>query len=212
MLKSRRSPYLVEKTSGLTLPRGNPSAAGQNRSPAVTNSLPQSGHSMPAVSYRLCFAFHYDDSITEFIVKGHMKRSVIILALLAATLATAWAQQPAAVPDESPEKMTTQQLDSYKAAVEAMPGIECRDIWAHQRQCSSAAPMSIWTFTLPGHPAHPATSRGVMTFQQTSHGNTVGINRSWHYVEDTAAFEAWVKDFHAVDEKALAQIRSLHNP
>jgi hypothetical protein len=141
-----------------------------------------------------------------------MKRSGTALALLAATLASAWAQQSAAVPDELPEKITAQQLDSYKAAVEAIPDIQCRDIWAHQRQCSSTAQTTIWTFTLPGHPAHPASSRGVMVFQQTSHGNTVGINRYWHYLDDTAAFETWVKEFRAVDEKQLAQWQSLSNP
>jgi uncharacterized membrane protein len=141
-----------------------------------------------------------------------MKRSSTALALLAAALATAWAQHAAADPDEVPEKITAQQLDSYKVAVEAIPDIRCRDIWAHQRQCSSAAQTTIWTFTLPGHPAHPASSRGVMVFQKTSHGNSVGISRYWHYVDDTAAFEAWVKDFQAVDEKQLAQWQSVTQP
>jgi len=141
-----------------------------------------------------------------------MKRGATPLALLAATLATAWAQQPAAISEEFPEKITTLQLDSYKAAVEAISDIECRDIWAHQRQCSSAAQTTIWTFTLPGHPAHPAVSRGVMTVQQTSHGAIVGIRRSSHYAGNTAAFEAWVKDFHFVDEKQVAQWQSMLNP
>jgi hypothetical protein len=142
-----------------------------------------------------------------------MKLSAVPLVLLLGTLATAWAQASAAAPDTFPTaKITTQQLDSYKSEVEAVPDIQCREIWAHQRQCSSAAQNTIWTFTLPGHPAHPAVSRGVMVVQQTSQGATIGIDRSGHYAGDAAAFEAWLKEFHALDQKQVAQWQSMLKP
>jgi hypothetical protein len=105
-----------------------------------------------------------------------------------------------------------EQLESYKSEIEAMPDIQCRDIWAHQRQCSSNAQFTLWTFTLPGHPAHPAVSRGVMVVGQTSSGTVVGIDRSGHYAGDGAAFEAWMKEFRVVDQKQAAQWQAILQP
>jgi hypothetical protein len=70
----------------------------------------------------------------------------------------------------------------------------------------------MWTFTLPGHPAHPAVSRGVMLVQQTDQGSRVGIDRSGHYAGDGAAFEAWMKEFHVVDQKQVAQWQTILQP
>jgi hypothetical protein len=142
-----------------------------------------------------------------------MKRSAYPLVLLLATGAIALAQQSAPPPARFPTaKITMEQLETYKSEIEAIPDIQCRDIWAHQRQCSSSAQFTMWTFTLPGHPAHPAVSRGVMLVQQTDQGSRVGIDRSGHYAGDGAAFEAWMKEFHVVDQKQVAQWQTILQP
>lgn len=135
-----------------------------------------------------------------------MKRCAFCLAFLLATTAVALAQQAQPPPKRFPtEKITAEQLETYKSEIQAIPGIECREIWAHQRQCTSNAQFTIWIFTVPGHPAHPAVTRAVMLLQQNEQGSRVGINRSGYYAGDSAAFDTWMKEFRVLDEKQVAQ-------
>ena len=137
-----------------------------------------------------------------------MKRRALPLVLLLATT-IALAQQSQAPPKRFPaEKITPGQLESYKTEIEAIPGIECHEISAHQRQCTSNARFTIWIFTLQGHPAHPAVTQGVMLVQQNSEGSRVGISRSGYYAGDSAAFDTWMKEFRVLDQKQVAQWQS----
>src|SRR6516225_10367894 len=69
-----------------------------------------------------------------------MKRRTFPLALLLTTTAIALAQPSLPPPKRFPaEKITAEQLGTYKSEVQAIPGIECREIGAHQRQCTSNA-------------------------------------------------------------------------
>jgi hypothetical protein len=142
-----------------------------------------------------------------------MKCGASPLVLLLATSGIVLAQQSTPPPARFPTaKITTEQLLTYKSEIEAMPGIQCRDILAHQRQCSSNGQFTVWTFTLAGHPAHPAVSRGVMLVRQTSSGSTIGIDRSGHYAGDSAAFETWMNDFQLVDQEIAAIWQAKHQP
>ena len=135
-----------------------------------------------------------------------MKHRAFPLALLLATSAIALAQQSQPPPKRFPaEKITAEQLGTYKSEVQAIPDIQCQEIGAHQRQCTSNVQFTIWIFTLPGHPAHPAVTQAVMLVQRDGQGARVGINRSGYYAGDSAAFDTWMKEFSVLDQKQVAQ-------
>ena len=137
-----------------------------------------------------------------------MKRLAFPFVFLLATT-IALAQQSQAPPKRFPaEKITAEQLETYKTEIQAIPDIECHEIWAHQRQCTSNARFTIWTFTMQGHPAHPAVTQGVMLVQRNSEGSRVGISRSGYYAGDSAAFDTWMKEFRVLDQKQVAQWQS----
>ena len=108
-----------------------------------------------------------------------------------------------AQPESSATKITVEQLQAYTAQVEAMPNIQCRDIAANQRQCTSDSLMTIWTFTRPGHPAHPAVTSGVLKVSPPY----VGIDRSGAYAGDERAFTNWMKEWLAVDTHNVAEFK-----
>jgi hypothetical protein len=126
-------------------------------------------------------------------------------------LATAWAQGPIA-PHFATTQITPEQWSSYLNEVKAVPDVRCEEAASAQYICDSAGQRTIWVFTREGHPAHPAVSRGVMVIRQTSQGATVGIDRSGHYAGDHGAFEDWMKEFAALDQKQVAQWQSMLEP
>src|SRR5215469_403304 len=142
-----------------------------------------------------------------------MKHRAFPLALLLAITAIALAQQSQPPPKRFPtEKITSAQLETYESEIEAIPDIECREIAAHQRQCTSNAQFAIWIFTLPGHPAHLAVTQAVMLVQRDGQGARVGISRSGYYAGDSGAFDTWMKEFRVLDQKQVAQWQSALQP
>jgi hypothetical protein len=142
-----------------------------------------------------------------------MKRLAFPLALLLATTAIALAQPSQPPPKRFPtEKITAEQIGTYKSEVQAIPGIECREIEAHQLQCTSNAQFTIWIFTLSGHPAHPAVTQAVMLVQRDSQGARAGIHRSGYFAGDSAAFDTWMKEFRGLDQKQVAQWQDALQP
>jgi hypothetical protein len=142
-----------------------------------------------------------------------MKHLAFALALLLGTSAIALAQPSQPPPKRFlAEKITPEQLETYKSEIQAIPDIQCQEIGAHQRQCTSSAQFTIWLFTLPGHPAHPAVTQAVMLVQRDAQGARVGISRSGYYAGDSAAFDTWMKEFRVVDQKQVAQWESTLQP
>jgi hypothetical protein len=134
----------------------------------------------------------------------------LLLCLVIAIAGNASAQQQTRLPPRfATTRVTRAQIETYQAEVEAIPDIHCHEIWAHQRECSSKAQLTIWTFTLSGHPAHPAVSRGTMLVQPAGTGSLQDIDRSGHYAGDAAAFDAWTKELRAVDQKQVAVWRTI---
>jgi hypothetical protein len=78
----------------------------------------------------------------------------------------------------------------------------CRDDPPNEFICSSGSQQSIWVFTRPGHPAHPAVSRGVV-IKLVASGQKVRIERSGHYAGSAQAFEAWMTDLAQRDARKL---------
>jgi len=142
-----------------------------------------------------------------------MRIAALLAPLFGAVIAQSLAQQQTGPPPRFPTvQVTADQMDKYRAEVEAIPDIHCHDIWAHQRECSSKARFTIWTFTLSGHPAHPAVSRGIMLVQQTGPGLLQGIERSGHYAGDRAAFEVWMQELRIRDQQEVAQWQAILKP
>jgi hypothetical protein len=142
-----------------------------------------------------------------------MKQCAFQLALLLAASAIALAQPSQPPPKRFPaEKITPEQLEIYKSEVQAIPDIQCQEIGAYQRQCTSSAQFTIWIFTLPGHLAHPAVTQAVMLVQRDGQGARVGINRSGYYAGDSGAFDKWMKGFRVIDQKQVAQWENTLQP
>ena len=144
-----------------------------------------------------------------------MPRRVVTCLCLALVgflaLATAVADGPIA-PRFPTAQISVDQWSAYLAQVKALPDARCKDAPSNQYICDSASQTTIWVFTREGHPAHPAVSRGIMVFQQTVQGATVGIDRSGHYAGDRAAFDAWMKEFARLDHGQLTQWQSILQP
>jgi hypothetical protein len=89
--------------------------------------------------------------------------------------------------------------------VKSQPGMKCKDSSEHQYICDSASPPTIWVFTQPGHPAHPAASRGVMVF----HGDAIDIDRTGYYAGDRPAFISWMHAFEILDTRQVETWRNM---
>jgi hypothetical protein len=100
--------------------------------------------------------------------------------------------------------ISTEQWQSYLDEVKAIPGVACAEAASHQYKCNSTAQQTMWVFTLKGHPAHPAVSRGVMVTHQATPATTVGIDRSGYFAGKEEAFRSWMREFDALDQRQIA--------
>lgn len=108
-------------------------------------------------------------------------------------------------PRYSTARIAIEQWQAYLAEVKAIPDSKCTDYVLMQYACDSAVQRTIWVFTRAGHPAHPAVSRGILFVSQVTGGAVLGIDRSGHYVGDRAAFEKWMKEFAALDQRQVGE-------
>jgi hypothetical protein len=128
----------------------------------------------------------------------------IVAAIASLLLATAALADGPVAPRYADAHVTAAQIRGYQSEVEAKADARFKNDSANQRICDSSSEMTIWVFTLPGHPAHPAVSRGVMVFAENDQGTSVGIDRSGHYAGDLNAFKAWMAEFGRLDQRQLA--------
>jgi hypothetical protein len=103
-------------------------------------------------------------------------------------------------------RVTANEVLQFMAEVKAIPDVRCATDQNHQLICESTSQRTFWVFTLDGHPAHPAVSRGIMVVSDTGAGMSVGIDRTAHYAGDVDAFRRWISDFADLDEKQIAQL------
>jgi hypothetical protein len=131
--------------------------------------------------------------------------SLAASAILVSTpLAAAASDEEPLTPFSSPH-IPADDLTAYRALVEALPGIECEINWiAQQRDCDDTKSHSTWTFTLPGHPAHPAYSRARVVFFDRS----VAIQRAGHYSGDEVEFQKWLAEFEQLDQRQMDDLGS----
>jgi hypothetical protein len=127
--------------------------------------------------------------------------SAVALGSLLAVMPS-WANGPV-TPRFAKPQTTAADLKLFQAEVEKKDDVRCKNDNNFQRVCDSPSEMTIWVFTLPGHPAHPAASRGVMVFSESGGSTSVGIDRSGHYAGDLKAFDAWMEEFKRLDKRQL---------
>jgi hypothetical protein len=130
---------------------------------------------------------------------------LVLLGLFALTSANADESIP---PRFDTLQISMDQWKAYLAEVKALPDVQCQEDRIHQYVCNSSEQHTIWVFTVQGHPAHPAVSRGVTVMQQTAQGPTVGIDRSGHYAGRRAEFDVWMRQFAMLDKTQVAQWQS----
>jgi len=95
--------------------------------------------------------------------------------------------------------VTAAQWIKMLADVKSQPGMKCENREGNQIICDAINPPTIWVFTRPGHPAHPAASKGVMIFRDSA----VDIDRTGYYAGDRKAFMAWMEEFGVLDMRQI---------
>jgi hypothetical protein len=127
----------------------------------------------------------------------------LLVALgLALVLATGAYATEVAGPRFPQSQIAKAQFNAYLAEVQRMSDTLCRDDPPNEFICSSGSQQTIWVFTRPGHPAHPAVSRGVVV-KLVASGQKVRIERSGHYAGSAKGFEAWMTDLAQRDARKL---------
>ena len=95
--------------------------------------------------------------------------------------------------------VTAAQWSKMLVDVKSQPGMKCQDRENNQLICDVTSPPTIWVFTRPGHPAHPAATKGVMIFRDS----VVDIDRTGYYAGDRSAFMAWMEEFGVLDARQI---------
>ena len=132
---------------------------------------------------------------------------IAALLLILPLLGIAQPAQAPVQPRFPQAQISMEQWQSYLDEVKAIPGVACAEAASHQFKCNSAAQQTMWVFTLKGHPAHPAVSRGVMVMRPATQANqaaTVGIDRSGYFAGKEDAFRSWMREFDALDQQQIA--------
>ena len=141
-------------------------------------------------------------------MSGALRLVGSLLVLLSTLVA---ADDLRSVPPRFPQpRITQEQWVAFEAEVEATPDVECRYLKALQYQCflgphgqNPSSHATMWIFTRPGHPAHPACSRGILFLEP----HRAAMDRSSYYAGDYEAFKTWAAEFHRLDERELDEIR-----
>jgi hypothetical protein len=110
-----------------------------------------------------------------------------LLFALAASFCTFAAEPPPRFPQQ---QITLAEWQAYLDEVTSLPGVVCKDTQRHEVSCVAESLKSVWVFTAPGHPAHPAVSTGVLVVT----ANAAAILSRGYYAGNESAFYAWVAD------------------
>jgi hypothetical protein len=138
---------------------------------------------------------------------GSRRLPMGVLLLILPLLGIAQPAQSPVQPRFPQAQISMDQWQSYLDEVKAIPGVACAEAASHQYKCNSAAQQTMWVFTVKGHPAHPAVTRGVMVVRQATQADqatTVGIDRSGYFAGKEAAFRSWMREFDALDQHQIA--------
>jgi hypothetical protein len=101
------------------------------------------------------------------------------------------------------------ELQRFQADVTGRHGVRCRNSGELELTCEPKSRGPDWTFTLPGHPAHPAVSASIWVWYQTPQGQAIRIDRTGQYGGDKQAYEAWKVQLVAHDKQTLETVDEM---
>lgn len=115
------------------------------------------------------------------------------------------------VPQDAPTvvKITKDQWRTRLTEVQSTSGVECEAVGALYH-CHTTRGIHWWTFTIEGHPAHPAVSEAVGVvhlFCGPLHysGPQLTMTRTGEYAGDRAALEKMMQRLKDGDQRAMSQ-------
>ena len=133
----------------------------------------------------------------------HVLLSAIIVSLSGTLMAEDCPQLPPLFADPH---VTQGQVQTLLTDVRKQPHMTCAPFDLHTVKCTSEADPVVFIFTMPGHPAHPAVSRGAVLWN----GSTACIVRDGYFAGDEMAFRGWISNLKKYDESVVNQFRSRH--
>jgi hypothetical protein len=106
-------------------------------------------------------------------------------------------------------KITEDQWRARLTEVQGTSGVECETVGALYH-CHTTHGIHWWTFTVEGHPAHPAVSEAVGVvhlFCGPLHysGPQLTMTRTGEYAGDRAAFEKMMRRLKDSDQRAMSR-------
>ena len=132
--------------------------------------------------------------------------STVCVSLLVAALPVASASCPKPIPLYPSAKISTQQYQDLFDSVTLRPDTHCKVFGPQQLQCNSDSLGELWWFTRPGHPAHPAASRGQMMHNNQTQETC--LIRDGYFAGTEAAFASWLGELKRYDEQTVARFRA----
>jgi hypothetical protein len=146
----------------------------------------------------------------KFTGRGHFVNHPIHFVTLSALVSFGWSLCTAVCPVPAPlyptAKISADQYQSLLVSLKSHSGFRCDKFGPHQLRCGSDDVPEIWWLTEPGHPAHPAASRGQMLFDPTT-GETCLV-REAYYAGAEAPFAAWMKALKNFDELTIQRFKA----
>jgi len=101
------------------------------------------------------------------------------------------------------------ELLAYQSKIAVRRDVRCHDLSELELICESRSQGPDWTFTRPGHAAHPAVSASIWVWYQTPHGQAIRIDRAGQFGGSKEAFEAWEEHLAVVDKQKLQILDEL---
>jgi hypothetical protein len=131
----------------------------------------------------------------------------LILSLSMCLTAHAGTTSPTECPNLQPRfpsaHVSIVEIRDLFTEVTGRAGTRCREFGRYQVQCDAESQAEVWIFTLPGHPAYPAVSRGEIR----KFGALLCILRDGYFAGDEPAFAAWLGDLTTYDKQVINRFR-----
>ncbi len=105
------------------------------------------------------------------------------------------------------DKITAEQYQAYLEEVRAITGSKSYEV-ADQLVVEAMGDNTIYVFTMPKHPAHPA----VVKRKIVQKGDGVYILRQGHYAGSRSAYDRWWHEFDALDDAIRQDFRKKRGP
>ena len=130
---------------------------------------------------------------------------VAVLVALVGGCAVASANCPSLPPLFPSAHITEQQLGDLLVQIKTRPGFSCRAFGPYQIICGSDGSHELWWLTEPGHPAHPAFSRGQMATNPDTRETC--LLRDGYFAGPEEPFAQWFRELKRYDEQTIESFK-----